>query len=56
MLFRSLGTGVVNQLNDAQATEGWNLETRGYVPHTSAAETEPRVPTDAAGQQLLLAI
>jgi hypothetical protein len=54
---KKLGTGVVNQLDDAQATEGWNLETRGYVPHTAAAaEPDWRVPADAAGRQLLLAI
>ena len=34
---KKLGTGVVNQLSDAQATEGWNLATRGYVPHAAAA-------------------
>lgn len=40
---RKLGTGVVNQLSDAQATEGWNLQTRGYVPHAEAA-TETASP------------
>jgi len=54
---KKLGTGVVNQLNDSQATEGWNLETRGYVPHTAAAdEPDRRIAVGAAGQQLLLAI
>ena len=54
---KKLGTGAVNQLNDAQATEGWNLDTRGYVPHTPAADA-PTVQRlmDAAGRQLLLAI
>ncbi len=30
-----LGTGTVLAHTDASATEGWNLETRGYVAHTA---------------------
>ena len=30
---KKLGTLRVQQVSDAQATEGWNLPTRGYVPH-----------------------
>jgi hypothetical protein len=30
---KKLGTLRVEQVSDEQATEGWNLETRGYVPH-----------------------
>ena len=54
---KKLGTGVANPLSDTQATEGWNLATRGYVPHAAAA-AEPTGHTlmDAAGQQMLLAI
>jgi hypothetical protein len=30
---RRLGTLRVEQVSDEQATEGWNLDSRGYVPH-----------------------
>ena len=30
---RKLGTTLALQHGEAQATEGWNLESRGYVPH-----------------------
>ncbi len=30
---RQLGTQRIEQMPIAQATEGWNLESRGYVPH-----------------------
>ncbi len=30
---RKLATGVIVPLSEASATEGWNLENRGYVPH-----------------------
>ena len=30
---RRLGTAVVERLSTAQATDGWNLDSRGYVPH-----------------------
>ncbi len=54
---RKLGTGVVNQLSNAQATEGWNLATRGYVAQSAAAAQRqgPHLG-DAAGRQLQLAI
>ena len=35
---RKLGVGLVEPLSDALATEGWNLETRGYVPHREAVQ------------------
>jgi hypothetical protein len=54
---KKLGTGVVNQLSDAQATEGWNLGTRGYVPHAAAAaEVQGTWPEPGSGRQLQLAI
>ena len=54
---KKLGTSVVNPLSDAQAIEGWNLATRGYVPHAAAAaEPTGRPLMDAAGRQMLLAI
>lgn len=30
---RKLGTLLVERVSDEQATDGWNLESRGYVPH-----------------------
>ena len=30
-----LGTGALMPHTDASATEGWNLDTRGYVAHTA---------------------
>jgi hypothetical protein len=55
---KKLGTGAVNQLNDAQATEGWNLATRGYVPHGAAAVAaeEERARAQAHGGQMHLAL
>jgi hypothetical protein len=54
---RKLGTGVVNPMSEAQATEGWNLATRGYVRHAAAAAEPTGVARlDAAGRQMLLAI
>ncbi len=51
---RKLGSQVVNPLSDAQATEGWNLASRGYVAH-AAAVAEPRFDA-AANRQMLLAL
>ncbi|GLS95520.1 hypothetical protein [Piscinibacter gummiphilus] len=31
---RKLGTTRLDRVNDDQAVEGWNLDSRGYVPHT----------------------
>jgi hypothetical protein len=54
---RKLATGVVSQLSDALATEGWNLATRGYVPHADAMlDAAPPVHGDGLGGQLLLAL
>ena len=48
---RKLATTVLLPLTDANATDGWNLATRGYVPHAAgAAQGGPR---DAARQQQL---
>ena len=38
---RKLGTLAVQQLDDEQATEGWNLESRGYVPHAVLMKRTP---------------
>ena len=38
---RKLATSVVLPLTDAGATDGWNLATRGYVPHVGARR-DPR--------------
>jgi hypothetical protein len=32
---RKLATGLVQRLTEAGATDGWNLATRGYVPHAA---------------------
>jgi hypothetical protein len=39
---RKLGATRVQQLDDEQATEGWNLESRGYVPHAVLMKRSPR--------------
>jgi hypothetical protein len=39
---KGLATQRIEQIGDAEATEGWNLESRGYVPHSVVAQ---RVPT-----------
>ena len=38
---RKLATGVVLPLTDAGATDGWNLATRGYLPHVATARSAP---------------
>jgi hypothetical protein len=47
---KKLGTLHVQQFSDAQATEGWNVETRGYVPH---AVLRSRVPAARPSAQQL---
>lgn len=47
---RKLGTTVVLPLTDAGATDGWNLATRGYVPH-AANVAHGVAPRDARQQQ-----
>ena len=45
MLFRSarqLASVPTQQTSDAQATEGWNLDSRGYVPHTVLMQRSAR--------------
>lgn len=54
---KKLATGAVNQISDAQATEGWNLATRGYVAHEAGDELpQRRRLAEASGSQMLLAI
>ena len=44
---RKLATVRTQQLGNAQATEGWNLESRGYVPHALLMQRGPGgVPRD----------
>jgi hypothetical protein len=56
---RKIGTQHVERLAEAQATEGWNLATRGYVPHAvlmrrrpvrGPAGAEAEVPAEAPPQ------
>lgn len=44
---RKLGTTHVRQVSDEAATEGWNLDTRGYVPHAVLRRRVP-MPTSMA--------
>lgn len=44
---RKLGSLRVQQVDDAQATDGWNLDSRGYVPH---AVLMKRLPAGAPGR------
>jgi hypothetical protein len=48
---RKLGTLRVEQVSDEQATEGWNLASRGYVPHAVLMRRSPR-PTGQASLPL----
>jgi hypothetical protein len=48
---RKLSTSVVLPLTDAGATDGWNLATRGYVPH-AANVSQARARGHGAQQQL----
>ncbi|CAN5180579.1 hypothetical protein BH11PSE9_BH11PSE9_21850 [soil metagenome] len=48
---RKLATTGIEPHTDAQATDGWNLATRGYVPHAAAARSTVRARDDR--QQLL---
>jgi hypothetical protein len=50
---RKLGTTRVQQLDDRSATDGWNLETRGYVPHAVLMRRKPR-PVNHAQASLAL--
>jgi hypothetical protein len=54
---KKLGTLRVQQVGDAQATEGWNLATRGYVPHAvlrRRVAAPARQPMHAPTQQMSL--
>ena len=48
---RKLGTTVMLPLTDAGATDGWNLATRGYVPHAAGLarfDTRPEMQRSLA--------
>lgn len=53
---RKLGTQHVERLDAVQATEGWNLDSRGYVPHTVLMQRLPRrgSAAPATGRQATL--
>ena len=44
---RKLGSAVVVPLSDAAATDGWNLASRGYVPHGATDGPARRPPAQA---------
>lgn len=44
---RKLATAEVQALRPELATDGWNLETRGYVPHTVVARRRPALAQQA---------
>jgi hypothetical protein len=46
---RKLGTQHVERLSDEVATEGWNLGSRGYVPHAVLMRRRPRSSAGGAG-------
>jgi hypothetical protein len=48
---RKLGSLRVQQLADEQATEGWNLESRGYVPHAVLMKRWPATSSHGRGDQ-----
>jgi hypothetical protein len=54
---RKLGTQVVERMNTAQATDGWNLASRGYVPHAVLMRRSgpARPPRGASGAAVTLA-
>ena len=47
---RKLGTQLVERIADEAATEGWNLASRGYVPHAVLMKRGPRPAAPAAAQ------
>jgi hypothetical protein len=47
---RKLGSLRVQQLDDEQATEGWNIESRGYVPHAVLMKRTPASAPLSAGE------
>lgn len=47
---RKLGTQHVEQIDDERATEGWAIESRGYVPHAVLMKRGPRPAAPAAAQ------
>lgn len=49
-----LGPTRTAAFSDAQATEGWNLDTRGYVPHAVLMQRSVRVPAPAVSAQACL--
>jgi len=47
---RKLGSLRIQQLPDDTATEGWNLDSRGYVPHAVLMKRSPRSMHAAMGE------
>ena len=47
---RKLGTQIIERLSDAQATDGWNLASRGYVPHAVLMRRSGPVRARRAGE------
>src|SRR4030095_9577727 len=41
---RKLGTLLAERVSDEQATEGWNLASRGYVPHAVLMKRSVSLP------------
>lgn len=48
---KKLGSLRVEQLADEQATEGWNLDSRGYVPHSVLMKRWPATSSHGVGEQ-----
>lgn len=48
---KKLGSLRVQQLADEQATEGWNLDSRGYVPHAVLMKRWPAAFSHGRGDQ-----
>ena len=45
---KKLGSAVVVPLTEAAATDGWNVETRGYVPHAAPVRPARQVSVQAS--------
>jgi len=48
---KKLGSLRIQQLPDEAATEGWNLDSRGYVPHAVLMKRAPRIVHAVASEQ-----
>ncbi len=51
---KKLGVSLVQHVSDSQAIDGWNLETRGYVPHAVLRRRLPAQAQHSAHQLSLL--